>query len=237
MRILGLIALVFLITLTASVLAQAQATAIPAAPEIISAGGKQPVEIVSHKIGVDYYPMLDRPSLTTPPMTADVGELPPTENERLARQSRRNNYRTTAPIAPEDKRERGRLSSYLRVINDAQIVQIVVKNTDNKAIKSLDWDFAFPRYEDGKLLARYDVSSKVEIEPGGKKTLKYHLPAGAKKCEVVRVVRDEKQTEKTTTFEAVCGQGFNDPLLHGQRQETVSIKRIAFADGTSWTRE
>jgi len=236
MRILGLIALVFLITLTASVLAQAQATAIPTAPEIVSTAVKPPVEIVRYKIGMDYYPMLDRPSLTTPPMTADIGELPPTENERLARQSRRPNYRTTAPIAPEDKRSRGRLSSYLRVINDAQIVQIVVKNTEKK-IKSLDWDFAFPRYEDGKLLARYDVLSKVEIEPGGKKTLKYHLPAGAKKCEVVRVVRDEKQTEKTSTFEAVCGRGFNDPLLHGQRQETVSIKRIAFADGTSWSRE
>ena len=237
MRILGLIALVFLITLTASVLAQAQATAIPTAPEIVSTAVKPPVEIVRYKIGMDYYPMLDRPSLTIPPMTADIGDLPPTENERLARQNRRRDHRATAPIAPEDTRSRGRLSSYLRVINDAQIVQIVIKNTDNKAIKSVDWDFAFPRYEDGKLLARYDVLSKVEIEPGGKKTLKYHLPAGAKKCEVVRVVRDEKETEKTTTFEAVCGQGFNDPLLHGQRQETVSIKRIAFADGTSWTRE
>ncbi|MEP7271746.1 MAG: hypothetical protein ABI882_09585, partial [Acidobacteriota bacterium] len=130
---------------------------------------------------------------------------------------------------------RGRLSSYLRVIDDAQVVQLIVKNTDGKRIKSVDWDFAFPRYEEGQLLSRYDVSSNVEIKPGARKTLKHKLPPGAKRCEVVKVVRDEKQTERVDTFEAVCGQGFNDPSLQGQKQQTISIKRIIYADGTLWT--
>ncbi len=237
MRKPGLIALAFLTAVTVSFVAHAQGVAVPTVPQAMSAAGRPRVEIVSYKIGMDYYPMLDNPSLTTPQMTADTGELPPTENERLARQSRRNNRSTNALLALEDKRARGRLSSYLRVIDDAQLVQVVIKNTDSKSIKSVDWDFAFPRYQDGKLLARFDVSSKVEIEPGGRKTLKYKLPRGTKKCEVVKVVRDEEQSQSMSTFEAVCGQGFNDPLLHGQKQETISIKRIAYADGTVWTRE
>ena len=114
----------------------------------------------------------------------------------------------TVPVASGDQRSRGRLRSYTRVIDNAQLVQVVVKNTESKGIKSIDWDFAFPRYEAGQLLLRFDVASKVEIKPGGKKTLKYHLPPGAKKCEVVKVVSDENQPEKVSTFEAVCGAGF-----------------------------
>lgn len=234
MRIPVSIALAFLTTITVSVAADGQTAIVPSAAEAVP--GKPPVEIVSHKIRMDYYPMLDRPSSTTPPMTADVAELPPTEGERLARQrTRYNNKNVAAPISPEDKRSRGRLYSYLRVIDDAQSVQIVIKNTDSRPIKSVDWDFAFPRYENGQLLPRYDVSSNVEIKPGAKKMLKHKLPAGAKRCEVVKVVRDEKQAENVSTFEAVCGQGFHDPQLQGQKQETISIKRIAYADGTVWT--
>lgn len=233
MRIPGLTSLAFLTTMTVSVVAQVQTASVPAASETIPSTSKAPLEIISHRIGSDYYPMLDRPSSTTPAMTADVGELPPTDNERLARQ--RRNTRTTAnSTASEDKRTRGRLFSYLRVIDDAQWVQLVIKNTDRRQIVSVDWDFAFPRYEAGELVPRYDVSSNVEIKPGAKRTLKCKLPADAKKCEVVRVVRDDKQEQRTSTFEAVCGQGFQDPQLQGQKTETISIKRIAYADGTVW---
>lgn len=195
---------------------------------------KPPVAVVKHKIGSDYYPMLDRPSLTSPQMTAETAEAPMTESERIARQQRsRNSKSAAAPIAPES---RGRLLSYTRVIDNAQTVQIVIKNTESKPIKSVAWDFAFPRYEHGALLSRYEVTSKVEIKPGGKKTLKYNLPPGAKKCEVVKVISDENQPDKVSTFEAVCGAGFNDPSLLKQRQETISIKRIEYADGSVWQR-
>lgn len=170
-------------------------------------------------------------------MSAENGDIPLTENERIARQQLpKNNKNVAAPIAPGDSGSRGRLRSYTRVINEAQMVQAVVKNNDAKAIKSVEWDFAFPRYENGQLLSRYAVASKVEIKPGSKKTITYKLPAGAKKCEVVRVVNNDNQPEKVSTFEAVCGAGFHDPSLLKQKQETISIKRIEYADGTNWQR-
>jgi hypothetical protein len=218
-----------LFTTVISITGQTQTTPIESRP---------PIEVVKHKIGTDYYPMLDRPSLTTGSMTAENGDMPMSENERLARQRTRNsnNKVASAPIAPGDTRSRGRLRSYTRIIDTAELVQVELKNTEAKPIKAVDWDFAFPRYENGQLLLRFDVASKIEIKPGGKKTLKYHLPPGAKKCEVVKVISDENQPEKVTTFEAVCGAGFHDLSLLKQRQETISIKRIEYADGTIWQR-
>jgi len=195
-----------------------------------------PVEIVNHRIGVEYYPLLDRPSSLSPSTAAEIGDLPPTENERLIRQRNRSLKNTAAPIAPEDRRSGGRPRSYTRVIDDAQLVQVVLKNTDSKPVKVVEWDFAFPRYENGQLLLRYDVTTRVEIKPGGKKTLKRKLPPGAKRCEVVKVISDENQPEKTSAFEAVCGQGFHDPSLLNQKQETISIKRIEYVDGSAWQR-
>lgn len=200
---------------------------------------KLPVEIVKFKIGMDYYPMLDRPSLTTPSMTAENGDLPITENERITRERNRNpsNKVASAPIAPGESRSRGRLRSYTRIIDAAEYVQVELKNSTSKAIKSVEWDFAFPRHENGQLLLRFDVTSSTEIKPGGKKTLKHKLPPNAKKCEVVKVISDENQTDKVSTFEAVCGAGFNDPSLLNQKQETISIKRIEYVDGSVWERK
>jgi len=231
-----LVTVSLVITIGAIAVGQAQT---PNNPAVTGAASleKPPVEIISHKIGIEYYPMLDRPSLTAPPMTAEIGELPQTENERVARQRHRGNKNTDSPIAPDNARARGRQSSYTRVIDNAQLVQVVVKNTGSKPIKVIEWDFAFPRYENGQLLSRYDVTTKVEIKSGGKKTLKHKLPPGAKRCEVVKVINDENQPEKIVAFEAVCGQGFHDPSLLNQKQETISIKRIEYADGSVWQRQ
>ena len=236
MKSARLITLSLVIAIAAIVAGQAQTPNNPAVTGAASSE-KPPVEIISHKIGIEYYPMLDRPSLTSPPMTAEIGELPQTENERTARQRNRGNRNTAAPIAPENARARSRQSSYTRVIDNAQLVQVVVKNTGYKPIKVVEWDFAFPRYENGQLLSRYDVTTKVEIKSGGKKTLKYKLPPGAKRCEVVKVINDENQPEKIISFEAVCGQGFHDPSLLNQKQETISIKRLEYADGSVWQRQ
>ncbi len=228
MKLARLIAPPLFAAIVICVAAQAQTT-IPAATENKASAGKPPVEIISHKIGAEYYPMLDRPSQTAPPMTAETGDMPRPANEQLARQSR-----SRFSVPPEERRVRGRLRSYTRVIDDAHVVQAVVKNIADKPIKSVEWDFAFPRYENGQLLSRYDVTTKVEIKPGGKKTLKHKLPPGTKRCEVVKVVSDENDLEKVSAFEAVCGKGFHDPSLLKQKQETISIKRIEYADGTTW---
>lgn len=237
MKLAKLTALTIAMAITGAVAGQAQTTTASATTEASKSADKSPVNIVKYKIGTEYYPMLDRPSLTTPPITADIGDLPPPESERLARQRNRNNKNSPAPIAPEEPRMRGKQSSYTKVIDDAQWVQVVVQNADSKPIKSIDWDFAFPRYESGELVARYNVTTNVRINPGGKKTLKHKLPAGAKKCEVIKVVNDANQENKITTFEAICGKGFNDPSLLKQKQETISIKRIEYADGSVWQKK
>jgi hypothetical protein len=231
MKLARLIAPLLFAAIAASAGAQTQTTT-PAATENIAHAGKPPVEIVSHKIGSEYYPMLDRPSATAPPMTAETGDMPRPANEQLARQGR-----SRFSVPPEVRRVGGRLRSYTRVIDDAQSVQVLVKNTAAKPIRLVEWDFAFPRYENGQLLSRYDVTTKTKIKPGGKKTLKHKLPPGAKRCEVVKVVSGEDEPEKVSTFEAVCGQGFHDPSLLKQKQETISIKRIEYQDGSEWRKQ
>ncbi|MEP7340256.1 MAG: hypothetical protein ABI977_21165, partial [Acidobacteriota bacterium] len=161
MKFANLKALAIAITIAASAVPQAQDATSQSSAANQPAAEKAPVQIVSYKIGSDYYPMLDRPSLTSPQMTAENAEAPPTENERIARQQRaRTNKNVAAPIAPEERPSRDRLRSYTRVIDNAQLVQVVIKNTEAKPIKSVDWDFAFPRYENGVLLSRYDVTTK-----------------------------------------------------------------------------
>ncbi len=234
MKSARLFVMVFFIT-AISMSAQAQTT------DVVAAASKPPIEVVKHKIGMDYYPMLDRPSLTTPSMSAENGDMPLSDAERAARQRGRNSGNqkmASAPIAPgSDARSRGRLRSYTRVIDAAEYVQVELKNSNSKAIKLVEWDFAFPRYENGQLLLRADVKTNVEIKAGGKKTLKHQLPPNAKRCEVVKVLSDENQPDKISTFEAVCGAGFHDPSLLNQKQETITIKRIEFADGSVWTRQ
>jgi hypothetical protein len=229
-RLIGLVALT--LAMAVAVVGQSQQAHYPAADEPHTALSKGPVKILRHKIGSEYYPMLDRPSA----MSAENGDMPITENERLARQKNKGYKNIPAPIAPGDARERGRLRSYARVIDDAQYVEIVIKNNDIRPIKVVEWDFAFPRYENGSLLFRYNVIAQVEINPGGKKTLMYKLPPGAKRCEVVKVVSNEKQPEKVSSFEAVCGQGINDPSLLKLSPETISINQIEFIDGSIWRR-
>src|SRR5215475_13419799 len=229
MKPIGFIALSLATAIAASAAGQDQTNG---ATGNKASADKASVEIISYKIGVEYYPMLDRPSMTAPPMTAETGDLPRTANEPIARRSR-----SRFSVPPEERRANGRLRSYIRVIDDAQLVQVVVKNTGGKPIKVVEWDFAFPRYENGQLLSRYDVTTNVEIKPGGKKTLKHKLPPGAKRCEVVKVISDENQPEKIVAFEAVCGQGFHDPSLLNQKRETISIKRIEYTDGSVWQRQ
>jgi hypothetical protein len=234
MKPAGLITLALFAAIAASFAGQGQTATTSTATVNKATADKPPVEIVSHKIGVEYYPMLDRPGRMSPQMTAETGDMPRPANEQIARQSR-----SRFSVPPEDRRARGRLRSYTRVIDNAnaQLVQVVVRNAGAKPIKVVEWDFAFPRYENGQLLSRYDVTTRVEIKPGGKKTLKHKLPPGAKRCEVVKVVSEENQPEKTSAGEAVCERGFHDPSLLNQKQETISIKRIEYADGSVWLRQ
>jgi hypothetical protein len=186
------------------------------------------IEILGFKIGSEYYPMLDRKSSG---FTADNPDFPRPETERM---SPRGGRRSERGARMDDSRSRGKLRTELRVISEAQWVNLIVRNTASKEIRAIDWDFAFPRYVDEKIVLRYDVSSKIEIKSNGKKTLKHPLPTGATRCKVIFVSEDSQQ-EKTKTFEAVCGPGIHDPSH--LKQETISIKRIEYTDGSVWQRQ
>jgi hypothetical protein len=185
------------------------------------------IEILSFNIGSDYYPILDRkPSL----YTADNPDFPRTEVERMGTSSSRRRS-----VRMEDSRAQGKLRSTIKVISEANRVNVTVRNTEKKTIKAIDWDFAFPRFVDGQIVLRYDVSSNIEIKSNGKKTLKSPLPAGATRCKTIVVDADENQEGKAKVFEAVCGPGVHDPSH--LKQETVSIKRIVYMDGSIWQRQ
>ena len=222
----GFIVLSLSAAITASLAGQPQTKCAPAAIGNKAAQDNPPFEIVSHKIDMDNYPMLDRPSA----MSAENGDTPMTANERTASQRNRR-YRSAHP---EEMRTLGRLNSYVRVTDNARLVKVIVKNTGAKSIKAVEWDFAFQRYENGRLLSRYDVATKVEIKPGGQKTLKQKLPPGAKRCDIVRVAG--KGNGSNNVIEMVCAEGFNYSSLLNQQQETISIKRIEYADGSVWQR-
>jgi hypothetical protein len=188
----------------------------------------QVVEILSFKVGSDYYQMLDGRSAVIP---ADSSEYPRTEGERIQRQQ---NSRRSSSQRSEDLKARGRQSSRIHVISDATFVKAEVKNTGAKQIRLIDWDFAFPRLVNNQLALRYDVSTKIDIKPGAKKALKQQLPAGASKCKVIHLTAEDLNAEKGRVFDSVCGEGVHDGSY--LKQETVSIKRIEYADGSIWVK-
>ncbi|MFN0086593.1 MAG: hypothetical protein ACKVX9_14485 [Blastocatellia bacterium] len=195
----------------------------------LAQAGKPVFEVQSFKVGSDYYPLLDAKS---PVITADSGDFPRTESEKVYRQQsgRRGGYARN-----EDIRARGQLRSRIQVIGDATWVRLTIRNAGEKPMRMIHWDFAFPRFEDGKLALRFDVASKAEIKPGEKKTLKQQLPPGANKCKVIHVdAAEEARNGPPGNFESVCGKGIHDATQ--LKQETVIIKRIEFADGSVWQR-
>ena len=195
---------------------------------------KLEIEILTFKIGSNHNPLLDRqPSV----FSAESVELPQTEAEKVARRNAQTNRNNTGGynqnssrgvIAPEDKSTRGRLRSTIRVIDLAEWVNVEIKNTSNKTIKQIEWDFLFPRMENETLKLRYAVTSKAEVKSGSKKKLKVMLPATAMKCKIVNIKGDQAQ-------ESVCGKGFTDASKF--EQENVVINKIEYADGSVWKRE
>jgi hypothetical protein len=217
------------ITITASIAGQSPQSTNPAAAENKASTHKPPVEILSHRISPEHYPILDRENTLALPMTAETGGLPRMRNEPSSSYNRYD-------VPPEEvRREQGRLRSFTRIVDNAQQVQAVVKNTGAKPIEVVEWDFAFPRYDNGQFISRYSVTTKVGIKPGGKKTLKYRLPPGAKRCEVGRVIAGKHQP--VNRIEVVCAQNFHYLPLLNLKQEQISIKRIEYSDGSIWLKQ
>jgi hypothetical protein len=176
-----------------------------------------PLEVVKFRIEADLSRLLDRkPS----PFTADNPDVPTTISDTLQYSNPRRRS-----VRQAEARERGRSRTQVRVIGEAETITLTVRNRGTSTIRSFVWDFAFPRYVGGKLVTRQQVTSRVEIKPGAKKTVEYPLPMGARRCQTI-VVRPEASGEKggESVFEAVCGPGFQDSS--GLEEPTVLIRQV-----------
>jgi hypothetical protein len=182
------------ITVTASIAGQSPQSTNPAAAENKASADKPPVEILSHKIGPEYYPMLDSRSSVASPMAAENGGIPRLPNEP-----------SPSPSDPKERRAQGRLhSSSLRGAASSQIIQVVIKNTGAKSVKVVEWNFLFPHCENGQFVPRYDVATMVKIKPSGKKTLKRRLSPCASRCEMPKVIGiDEMRKQERISIKRI----------------------------------
>jgi hypothetical protein len=162
----------------------------PPATQNKASADRPPVEILSHKIGHEYYPMLDGRSPTASPMAAENGDIPRLPNE---------------PNTPKGRRAQGGPhSSYPRATAYPQLIQVVINNTGAKPIKVVEWDFLFPHCENGHFVPRYDVTTMVKVKPGGKKTLKRRLSPGASGCVMPKVISiDEIQKQERISIKRI----------------------------------
>ena len=197
------------ITITSSIAGQSPQLTNPAGAENKASANKPPVEILSHKIAPEYYPILDQKSSVAPPTSAETGDLPRMRNDPLPRHGKFD-------VPPEERREQGRLrSSYSGVPGHPQLIQVSIKNTSAKSIKAVEWDFLFPHCENGRYVPRYDVTTRVKINPGGQKTLKRRLSPVVSLCDMPKVISIDEL----------------------RKQERISIKRIEYVDGSAWQRQ
>lgn len=182
-----------------------------------SASPTSSLEVVRFRIEADLSRLLDRkPS----PFTADNPDVPTTISDTLQYSNPRRRS-----VRQEEARARGRWQTRVRVVGEAETITLTVRNRGTSTIRSFVWDFAFPRYVGGKLVTRQQVTSRVEIRPGAKKTVEYQLPTGARRCQTI-VVRPEGSGDKgsESVFEAVCGPGFQDSS--GLDEPTVLIRQV-----------
>lgn len=178
------------IAITGSIAGQSPQSTNPAAAENKASPNEPPIEILSHKIGPEYYRMLDSQSSIAAPMAAENGDIPRLPNE---------------PNTAKGRRAQGRQhSSYPRGAASPQLIQVVIKNTGAKSIKVVEWDFLFPHCENSQFVPRYDVTTMAKIKPGGQKTLKRRLSPGASRCEMPKVISiDELQKQERISIKRI----------------------------------
>jgi hypothetical protein len=191
------------ITITSSIAGQSAQSSSPPVTENKASADKPPVEILNYKIYRESYPMLDSPS----PMAAENGSIP-----------RLPNRASLDSLSTKERRREGRSGSsrsYERGAYGPDLFQVVIRNTSAKAIEVIEWDFLFTHCENDKFVPRFDVTTRVKIKPGGKKTLKSNMPQGGIiRCMMPRAILDELR-----------------------KQERVLIKRIEYVDGSVWQKQ
>ncbi|HEX5081176.1 MAG TPA: hypothetical protein VFY40_03960 [Blastocatellia bacterium] len=190
------------ITITSSISGKSPQSSNPPATENKASADKPPVEILNYKIYRESYPMLDSPG----PMAAENGSIP-----------RLPNRASSDSLSTKERRREGRTGSshsYERGAYGPNLFQVVIRNTGAKTIEVIEWDFLFTHCENDKFVPRFDVTTRVKIKPGGRKTLKSKMPLVSGGC--------------------VMPQSLIGEL---RKQERVLIKRIEYVDGSVWRKQ
>src|SRR5215475_3982619 len=182
------------ITTTASITGPSPQSANPPATQNKASADEPPVKIISSKIVPKNYPMLDQESAIAPPI-APENEAQPGGRPRIRPM---RGPHSEDPLLPPQK------------IRAGDLFQVVIKNASAKSIKVVEWDFQSSHCENGQFIPRYDVTTRVNLKPGGKKTLKSKLPV----------------LDRCAMPEGASGEI--------RKQEEVSIKRIEYVDGSVW---
>ena len=138
-------------------------------------------------------------------------------NEKRIEDAKRGNSAEIDKIRREAKADAANIATQHKATLSRYVFvyKATVKNSGNKVIKAIDWDYIFFDRANGTELGRQQFTSEEKIAPGKAKEL------------VVTIRKPPTQTISLTALNKNEG---------GSLDGRVIIVRIDYADGTSWQR-
>jgi hypothetical protein len=140
-----------------------------------------------------------------------------TRNEKRIEDAKRGNSAEIDKIKREAKADAANIAAKHKDTRSRYVFvyKATVKNSSNKAIKSIDWDYIFLERGTETEIGRQQFTSEEKISPGKTKEL------------TVTITKPPTQTISLTAL-----NNNERGTLHGH----VVLVRIDYADGTSWQR-
>src|SRR5215212_10171889 len=138
-------------------------------------------------------------------------------NERRIEEAKRGNSAEIDKIRREAKADAANIATQHKATRSRYVFvyKATVKNSGNKVIKAIDWDYIFLDRATGTELGRQQFTSEEKIAAGKAKEL------------VVTIRKPPTQTISLTALNKNEG---------GSLDGRVIVVRIDYADGTSWQR-
>jgi hypothetical protein len=141
-----------------------------------------------------------------------------TRNEKRIEDAKRGNSAEIDKIKREARADAANIDAKHKNTTRSRYVFVykaTVKNSSNKAIKSIDWDYIFLDRSTDTEIGRQQFTSEEKISPGKTKEL------------TITITKPPTQTISLTAL-----NNNERGTLNGQ----VVLMRIDYADGTSWQR-
>ena len=139
-----------------------------------------------------------------------------TRNERRIEEAKRGGSAEIDKIKREAKADAANIAAKHQQKTPSRYIfvyKVTVKNSSNKTIKSIDWDYIFLEKGTETEIGRQQFTSEEKIGPGKSKEL------------TVKITKPPTQTISLTAL--------NDNE-RGSLDSRVVVVRIDYADGTSW---